>query len=175
MTAHSCLRLPVRYRKVPARRANPFHWALLEALRVFPSSARPTLDELALRLCLDDKAFLEKAWSELKDFQAVNAGDFGQAELSAEGTETLASGYFHLGPVVEKTVALLLNPQDGSSAYAALPKNPQATALPLPPVWAATLDQGQLADTLRRQENLRRDERLLSLRCFWDKAELVSV
>lgn len=170
------LKLPVRYRAVPSRKVGPFHWALLRALKGFPSGSRPSLGEFARRLRLDDPGFLEKAWTELQELQAADDRDFSRSALSVEGAEALESGFFHLGPVQERNFAVLLDPDEGFSCAHPGGSEKERRTLDAAPAWKDSLTGDRLADALRRQapaESLGRSERLLSLKARWEEAQLL--
>lgn len=169
------IKLPVRYATVPARKVTPFHWALLHALRTFPAGSRPPLSEFARRLGLDDSGFLDKAWSDLRELQIADDDDFALGGLTNEGRQALDEGWFHLGPAVERSGFLFLNPSDGSGAPARPPADAPSQALSERPDWMADIGMGTLAASLLRQAPPKRGERVVSLRPLWEKAELVSL
>lgn len=176
MSREILLELPVTLRLQRLRRANPFHWALLRALQLFPAGKRPPLEEFVGRLCLGEKTFLEEAWRELLEFHAVDDPDFQQAGLSMEGREALAKGWFPLGAAVEQ-VRFLCFRSDGecveSYGRSRAPRGePAAVSMELRQVLSDPRVQSIVEDELGRGATPAQ-ETCVGARVQWDVAKLV--
>lgn len=87
------------YTVVETTPLSPFVWALLRALQVFPSGARPGFEELAIKLNIGELSFVEQAWAECLDQDLVSTTiqDFQSAELNSNGHTAIARGYVVVG------------------------------------------------------------------------------
>lgn len=176
MKTRSFIEVTVRYQVVPSKRVSPFHWALLKALKCFPPEARPSLDEFCARLHLGDRIFLDKAWGDLCAFSSCDDKDFSQARLSLDGEEALKSGFFHLGPVEERSRALVFDAVTGESAGRMKVRADPSTPGQALPFWTAQLDRVRLEQILRDQAeagSIKQGERVLSCQAQWSSARLV--
>lgn len=178
MEAADCIELPVLCSLVSVRRANPFHWALLRALQVFPAGQRPELEELAIRLRIGEVAFLSEAWRELLAHHAADDADFGQASITLEGLEALRLDHLPTGSSEERLLTLLFS-ADGKLLQASRAER-QGEPQPLsePPSWADALTADFVANSLERVGDGNApgpDERLRSISPRWERAQLQAV
>ncbi len=169
--------VPILCRVAPAWSVGPFHWALLEALEVFPPGSRLPLPALADRLGLQRPRFLEEAWAELVRRHAVEGRDFLQADLAPTGREALRHGFGLSGPVQEHTRTLAFSAREGiPAAEPAPPTPPHTPPLAAPPRWAERLDRERVVAALASQhpELLPEGHHLLGFRVAWARAHAVS-
>ncbi len=172
------IELPVGMTIARCRRANPFHWALLKALRVFVPGARPDFDRLAERLRILERSFLDRAWAEIRELKAADDDDFAQAKLTALGEEALVSRYFTLGEPDLRMQSLYFNKQTGEILRAAKFEVAVGHAVRAKPAWSEQLNAEQICAALAVQapkQALKSDERLLAFSLHWQEAQEVKV
>ncbi len=102
-------RVSVRCLIARVARLDPFHWALLRALQLFPAGARPGLPVLAARMRVMETAFLEDAWADLCEWHLVDDREFAQARPTAKAVDSLGDGWVALSEVGERTVEIELD------------------------------------------------------------------
>ena len=178
MTQVTHIELPVDFSVVRCRRVNPFHWALLKALRSFVPGARPNFETLAQRLRIIEPSFLTRAWVEIRELKGADDDDFAQARLSALGEAALETHSFVLGEPELHSQKLYFKKADaepvpGASFEVSAPRNLKAK-----PEWGDKFGAEEIADALAKQtpgQALRRDERIQSFTLRWQEAQEVHV
>lgn len=176
MKAPSIIEVTVRYRVAKVRRVSPFHWALLRAIRDFPTGNRFAIEELANHLGLDEPFFLNEAWRDLLDLEVVDDPDFQKTKLNLGGDEALKSGCFTLGPVSERSDILYLKRSDGTAVEGELGHSSPGRPVVAPPEWAHQFTSDRLEEVLHVQASpkneLRFGERVLSFQLDWTRASV---
>lgn len=160
----------------PCRRMNPFHRALLRALEIFAGGARPGFDELARRMQVGERAFLDEAWKELKTWRAVDDDDFMQARVSEAGAEALRTGWFETGERTVQRRVLYLKREDGSALRAERFEFAVVRAVKKPPAWSGGLTVARVAELLAERpvkERVKPGERLVAVDVDWTTAQEV--
>lgn len=178
MKAADCIELPVLCSLVSVRRANPFHWALLRALQVFPAGQRPELEELAIRLRIGEVAFLAEAWRELLTHHAADDADFSLASITLEGLEALRQDLLPTGSAEERMITLLFSEKGEVLQAVQVERRGEARALSEKPSWASALTTEVVAQCLKRGADgnaPKSDEYLRSIVPQWDRARLQAV
>jgi hypothetical protein len=158
----------------PCRKMNPFHWAVLRALEVFAPGARPGLDELAARLQLGERAFLDEAWKDVTRWRATDDDDFSQARISVAGEEAMRAGWFVIGEPESHRHTLYFAKEDGSPLRGERFELKFLRDVRKPPAWSATLTPERVAAALVAQKpgaRLQPGERLVSICVGWDSAQ----
>lgn len=175
-TANTYIEVAVDCTLAPCRRLNPFHWALLRALEVFAPGTRPGFDELAQRLRVGERAFLDEAWKEIRGYRATDDGDFAQARLSVAGEEAMHAGWFVIGPAAVRRHTLYFNKADGSPLRAERFEFKAVRDVRRPPVWATGLTMERVVEALELQkprERLQPGERVVAISADWADAQEV--
>lgn len=160
----------------PCRRLNPFHWALLRALEVFVPGARPGFDELARRLRIGERAFLDEAWKEIVASRATDDDDFAQARLSVTGDEAMRAGWFVIGALTTRRHTLYFQREDGSPLRAERFEFKTVRDVRKPPAWGARLTIEHVVEALAEQKSrdrLQPGERVVAISVDWSGAQEV--
>ncbi len=175
-TVNTYIEVAVDCTVAPCRRLNPFHWALLRALGVFAPGTRPGFDELAHRLRVGERAFLDEAWKELRTYRATDDGDFAQARLSVAGEEAMGAGWFVIGAEAVRRHTLYFDKADGSPLRAERFEFKAVRDVRRPPAWSAGLTPDRVMEALALQKpgaRLQPGERLVAINVDWSDAQEV--
>jgi len=176
MSATNCIELDLACTFAPCRRLNPFHRVLLRAVETFPVGARPGFDELAQRLRLGERVFLDQAWKDIQAFCATDDDDFMQSRLSVAGEEALRAGWFIAGEQTVRRHTLYFRRDDGCAVQAERMEFAVVRAVRMPPAWSKQLTTERIAEVLaaqKPQERLQPGERLIALAADWSTAQEV--
>lgn len=178
MTTKTYIEVAVDCTVAPCRRVSPFHWALLRALEMFAPGARPGFDELALRLRVGERVFLDEAWKEIMRWRAADDDDFAQARLSVAGDEAIRSDWFVTGASAVRRHLLYFSREEGSPLRAEHFEFKAMRDLRKPPTWSARLTTERVIEALAAQkpkERLQAGERVVACAVDWSTAREVRV
>ena len=176
MTSENYIELAIDCTRAPCRTFNPFHWALLRAVELFPPGARPGFDELSLRLRIGERAFLDEAWKDVLRHRATDDDDFVQARLSVAGGEAMRTGRFVLGEPVVRRHVLYFRSTDGGVLRIEKFEFSVVRDVRRPPSWGLALTTDRIADALsvqKPQEGLQPGEQILEFSADWSSAQEV--
>ncbi len=160
------------------RTLSPFHWAVLRALEVFAPGARPGLDELAARLHVGERAFLDEAWTDVTRWRATDDNDFAQARVSVAGEAAMRAGWFVVGEPTVHRHTLYFEKEDGVPLRAERFEMKVVRDLRRPPAWSAELTLERVAEALALQRpaaRLQPGERVVAVDAEWAGAQEVRV
>lgn len=178
MSHPSLIEVPVVCTLSAARRLTPFHWVLLEALETFPAGSRPSIERLAERLRVGERAFLDEAWRELAGFRAVDADGFSSARRGVAGDMALARGWFPAGPSTLERRPVFFRRDDGEPvplANVELISGPLLSAIP---TWGRAMAAeawGAAVETVHPAERGPVGLRVLAAEPDWKSAREVRV
>lgn len=156
------------------RRLSPFHWAVLRTLEVFAPGTRPRMDELAARLHVGERAFLDEAWADVTRWRATDDNDFAQARVSVTGEEAMRAGWFVTGePGVQRHV-LYFAKADGEPLRAERFEMKGGRDVRRAPAWSDELTPGRVMEALVAQKpgaRLQPGERVVAIDVEWEGAQ----
>lgn len=160
------------------RTLSPFHWVVLRALEVFAPGARPGLDELATRLHVGERAFLDEAWKDVTRWRATDDNDFAQARVSVSGEEAMGAGWFVIGEPTVRRHTLYFAKDDGSALRSERFELRVVRDVRRAPAWSGELTPERVAEALAAQKpgaRLQPGERMVAVSVEWAGAQEVRV
>jgi hypothetical protein len=151
---------------------------LLRVLEAFVPGARPGFDELALKLRIGERAFLDEAWKELTRWRATDDNDFAQARVSTSGGEALRTGWFTVGDKTTRRHLLYFEKEDGRPLEMERFELKIMRDVRRPPTWNGLLTPERVAEALALQKPTERaqpGERVMAVSADWAGAQEVRV
>lgn len=173
-----CIEVTVACTLARYRTLSPFHWAVLRALELFPPGTRPGFDELAARLRIGERLFLEEAWKDVARWRATDDDAFAVARVSVSGSEALRSGWFVLGEPTVRRHTLYFAKDDGAPLTTNRFSLTTVRDVRRPPGWGGTLTPARVQEALALQkpnERVRPGERVTAIDAEWESAQEVRV
>lgn len=160
------------------RTMSPFHWALLRTLELFAPGTRPGMGELAARLHVGERVFLEEAWKDLTRWRATDDDDFAQARVSVSGEAAMRAGWFVIGEATARRHALYFAKEDGAPLRAERFATTVVRDVRRAPAWSAELTPERVAEALAVQKpaaSVQPGERVVAVSVEWEGAQEVRV